>query len=128
MQVTQRGVEVAKDPEVMQAVRRDLVVRPFNPQQAFPQSFRVFAETPSKVIVPLHWARKALAHLRLTDARPPRPTLDLRFAGHLKPELRQPEAVRAVTDAWAARGGALLCLPTGYGEPGCRATSLLVCA
>lgn len=114
--ITQRGVEAPKTTDVLAAVRRDLVVRPFNPHQSFPTSFRVYAETPSKLIVPLHWARKALAHLPLRDARPPRPTLDLRFAGALKPELRQVEAVQAVQAAWRERGGALLCLPTGFGE------------
>ena len=114
--ITQRGVEAPKTPDVLAAVRRDLVVRPFNPHQAFPTSFRVYAETPTKLIVPLHWARKALDHLPITDARPPRATLDLGFVGALKPELRQVEAVRAVQDAWSARGGALLCLPTGFGE------------
>lgn len=116
VEVTHRGVEVPKCPEAMKLVRRDLMVRPFNPQQAFPQAFPVFAETPSKVIVPLHWARTTLCHLPWVDKRPaPAPMLH-EFAGALRPELHQPEAVAAVQAAWKAAGGAMLCLSCGMGK------------
>lgn len=116
VEITHRGAEVAKCPAVMQLVRRDLMVRPFNPQQAFPQAFPVFAETPSKVIVPLHWARKALSDLQWVDRRVAPARVDLEFVGTLKPELRQPEAVEAVQAAWKATGGAMLCLSCGMGK------------
>lgn len=116
VEVTHRGVEVLKCPEVMKLVRRDLMVRPFNPQQAFPQAFPVFAETPSKVIVPLHWARSTSSHLQWVDKRVAPTPVNLEFVGALKPELRQVEAVEAVQAAWRTTGGAMLCLPTGYGK------------
>lgn len=116
MHVTWRGAEVDKTPDVMKLVRRDLVVTPFSPQQAFPQSFRVYCESPSRVIVPLHWARKALAHLPATDTRAPVGKRHLEFVGTLRPELRQPDAAEAVLQAWQSTGGATLCLPTGYGK------------
>lgn len=114
--ITSRGAEIPKTPEVMAAVRRDLVVTPFSPQQSFPRPFRVFVETPSKVIVPLHWARKALPHVPREDARPLPGQTNLEFAGTLRPELRQLEAAQAVEAAWRERGGAMLCLPTGFGK------------
>lgn len=116
MEVTRRGAEVVKTPEVMKLVRRDLVVTPFSPQQAFPQSYRMFCETPTRVIVPLYWAKNALAHLAATDKRAGTERRHLEFVGELKPELRQPDAVAAVTEAWKRTGGATLCLPTGYGK------------
>lgn len=119
VEITHRGCEVIKCPEVMALVRRDLMVRPFNPQQAFPQAFPVFAETPSKVIVPVHWARKALSHLQWVDRRATPSRLNLEFVGTLKPELRQVEAIEAVQAAWKATGGAMLCLSTGYGKTVC---------
>lgn len=116
VEITHRGAEVCKSPDVMKLVRRDLLVRPFNPQQAFPQAFPVFAETPTKVIVPLHWARTALGHLPWVDKRAAPAHVDLEFVGELKPELRQDDAVAAVQAAWGTTGGAMLCLSTGYGK------------
>jgi hypothetical protein len=116
VEVTHRGAEVLKCPETMKLVRRDLMVRPFNPQQAFPQAFPVFAETPTKVIVPLHWARTTLGHLTWVDKRPAPTPMHHEFAGALRPELHQPEAVAAVRAAWKATGGAMLCLSCGMGK------------
>lgn len=116
MEITSRGVEVPKTPDILKLVRRDLVVAPFSPQQAFPHTFRVYAETPTKIIVPLHWARKVLGLLPVIDTRPPGSACSLEFTGTLRPELRQPEAASAVLEAWREKGGAMLCLPTGYGK------------
>lgn len=121
VRITHRGAEVPKTPELLKLVRRELTVTPFSPQQAFPASFRVYAETPSSLIVPLHWARKALAHLPFRDERQPAPPCQprLEFVGKLKPELRQPEAVAAVLDSWQNTGGAMLCLSVGMGKTLC---------
>lgn len=43
----------------------------------------------------------------------------------LQPNLGQAEAVQAVQDAWNTRGGAILCLPTGFGKT-CVAVHLAV--
>ena len=121
MQVSRRGVEIPKSPAVLQKVRKELTVTPFNPQNPFGKSFRVYLETPSHVVVPLHWARKAfgeeLGHTR--DMRVLGDPARMEFVGSLKAELRQPEAVESVLASLHAGGGALLCLATGLGKTTC---------
>ena len=116
MSITRRGVELPKLPGVMDRVRAELRVSPFAPQNPFPRHFRVYHETPASVVVPLHWARAAFPDVRLEDRRAPGEAASLRFAGVLRPELRQLEAARAVQDAWRERGGAMLCLDCGLGK------------
>ena len=117
MELTSRGAEILKcTPNIMKLVNKELMVAPLSPQDPFPKKFRVYAETPTKVIVPVHWARKALAHLPQTDSRAPGQSIACAFAGTLRPELSQPEAAAAVQSAWRQTGGALLALPPGYGK------------
>lgn len=119
VRVTRRGVEVPKDSAVGALVRKELLVAPISLNDPFPKHFRVFLETPTRYIVPLHWARTALQPFRpqWVDTRPePRRLPHMRFAGTLRAELQQPQAVRAVQDSWAQCGGAMLCLPVGYGK------------
>lgn len=120
--VTRRGVVLPKTPDVMAKVRRELTVAPFSPQNPFPKPFKVFVETPSEVVVPLHWFRKAFG-ARPTDARSPGEHASMRFDGQLREELRQPEAAEAVLGALRSTGGAMLCLATGLGKT---ATALYV--
>ena len=118
--ITLRGVEVDKaclDARTVTRLRRDLTVAPFSLNDPFPKSFRVFLESPTKYVVPLHWAREVWPTLE--DARPEGDDVALEFAGSLRADLRQPEAVRAVQTSWEACGGAMLCLPVGFGKTTC---------
>lgn len=121
VRVTRRGVEIPKDgtdPRILALARKELHVAPVSLNDPFPKKFKVYLDDPDALVVPLHWARKALDpfDVRWVDARPPGQDADLAFVGALRPELRQPEAVRAVTDSWKAGGGAMLCLPVGFGK------------
>lgn len=119
MRITRRGAELPKTPDILTTVRKDLVVTPFSPQNAFPKSFRVFVETPDTVVVPLHWARATLPALTACDDRRMPDERPMRFAVPLKAELRQPEAVEAVLRQLRGTGGAMLCLATGLGKTVC---------
>ena len=117
--ITRRGVEIPKpDPRMAALVRKELRVAPVSLNNPFPAAFNVYLDTPEAWVVPLHWARTALAPfgVRWTDRRGPGQDAVLTFDGALRPELRQPEAVAAVEQSWTACGGALLCLPVGFGK------------
>ncbi len=120
MFVSRRGAEIprhAASPADVAALRRELTVAPNALNQPFPQKFKVYAEAEGAYVVPLHWAKK-WGRLRLTgdDARGPGADIDVKYAGALRGELRQPEAAGAVREAWARTGGATLCLPVGFGK------------
>ncbi len=113
--VTARGVELPKTPEWAALVRRELLVAPVAFNDPYPKKFRVFLETPTTFVVPLHWALAKGADP--AEARPPPEKRPLRFSGTLRADLAQPAAARAVIETWNAnRGGALLCLAPGYGK------------
>lgn len=121
--ITRRGVLIPKariPPQIEALVRRELHVAPVSLNDPFPKKFRVFLESPSVYVVPLHWARKALEpwNVRFRDLRPPAQRLShLSFNGTLRPELRQPEGVAAVMESWKTNGGgAMLCFPVGFGK------------
>ena len=136
MILTRRGAEVPRnDPVAAARVRRELTVAPISLNDPFPKKFNVYRETPTHFIVPVTWALTALPHLAVTDRRGTGlgTSAPLAFAGKLKAELRQPEAVEAVLRQWGldahgarlgggvggprpAGGGAMLCLPPGYGK------------
>jgi len=121
VRVTGWGAEVAKataPTAVVSLIRKDLTVAPISLNDPFPKKFRVYLETPAKYVVPLHWARQALAPFRprYVDARPAGRDADLTFRGALRPDLGQPEAVAAVERSWAECGGAMLCLAVGFGK------------
>lgn len=125
MRVTGRGAELAKPlaPDVDRLVRRELTVAPLCLNDAFPKKFKVFLDFSDKIVVPLHWAYQALRPLgaQFVDSRQPGDDAPrLRFRGELREALGQPEAVRAVDETWRTRdGGAMLCLPVGYGKTTC---------
>lgn len=120
MIITRRGVEVGKDrlPDHGAAVRRELTVAPLSLNDPFPKKFRTYLESPTKFVVPLHWALSKYPDARLEDRRGEGQAIDIgEFVGSLRPELRQPEAVEAVLKTWDDnRGGATLCLPVGFGK------------
>ncbi len=119
--ITPLGVELPNVPRVAALVRRELTVSPLSLNDPFPKKFKVFLESPTRLVVPLQWARAALAPFRprWRDARGPGEDARLDFRGSLRPSLRQPEAVQAVLDSWEACGGAMLCLPVGFGKTLC---------
>jgi superfamily II DNA or RNA helicase len=124
--VTRRGVEIPKDadPRILALVRRELHVAPTVLNDPLPKKFKVFVESPTAYVVPLHWARRALEPwgVRYEDKRTPGDAArgdaaNISFSGTLRAELRQPEAARAVIEGWKAHGGgAMLCLPVGFGK------------
>jgi hypothetical protein len=116
MNITREGAVLPKSQEIMARVRKDLVVTPFSPQNPFPCSFRVFGERPDTVVVPLHWARDAFPTMTIRDARPAPSPMTAPFNGVLRTDLHQHEAVAQVEQQWKHSGGALLCLPCGYGK------------
>lgn len=120
--ITREGATLDKrdaPPQVAQLIRRDLMVAPVSLNNPFPKKFRVFVERDDHWVVPLHWAREKLAPFGPTwvDRRAPAAPAALAFSGSLRGELRQHDAVRAVEKSWReCAGGALLCLPVGFGK------------
>lgn len=115
--VTRRGVEIPRGSPLAVDVHKDLTVAPVC-LNGFPEKIRVFLETPTKYIVPLHWARSK--GLKFDDTRSRGQSVELSFHGSLRRDLRQQEAVTAVIDTWKTNGGgALMCLPVGFGKSTC---------
>lgn len=117
--VTNAGALVPKsDSRLAALVRKHLVVSPVTLNDPFPRKFRVYRETQEWYVVPLHWAREALAPFGVTwrDARRHPAPVDLAFASRLRHDLGQPEAVEAVQRSLEGCGGALLCVPPGSGK------------
>jgi len=119
MRVTRRGVEVPQGANDA-LIRRERAVAPVALNDPFPKKFKVYLESPTKFVVPLHWARARLGtdgcKPGWDDARGEGEDADLRFRGSLRAELGQHEAVAAVQRSWDACGGAMLCLAVGYGK------------
>lgn len=124
LSITRQGVEIPKTHAQMSAlVRKDLCVAPVSLNDPYPKKFKVYLDLPTKYIVPLHWARAALKNFGVVfkDVRTPAtpaPAL-AEFKGALRTELNQPEAVKAVVESWKTCGGAMLCLPVGFGKTTC---------
>lgn len=115
--VTRRGVEVPKDSVLVGDVLKDLTVTPICLND-FPKKFRVYLESPTHFVVPLHWITRH--KVQFDDQRPRGQHIDATFHGSLRKDLKQPEAVQAVIDTWkSSGGGALLCLPVGFGKSTC---------
>lgn len=113
MLVTRRGVEIPKDSDLAPTIKKELTVTPLAFNDPFPKPFRVFTETPTKYVVPMHWARR---HGTLIDRRLPPSPAPLTFRGALRDDLFQKEAARRVLETWNEHGGAILCLPVGFGK------------
>ena len=94
-------------------VKKELMVTPAAFNDPFPKRFPVFLETPTKYVVPLQWAR---GRGEVIDARPPGAPARLEFRGTLRDDLHQKEAAKRVLEAWNEHGGAILCLPVGFGK------------
>ena len=119
--ITPEGVRVPATPALTSLVRKELAVAPVSLNDPFPKKFRVYLESANEYVVPLHWARTALEPFRVTwtDARPPPRPAPLAFSGALRADLQQPQAVKAVRESWERCGGAMLCLPVGFGKTTC---------
>ena len=118
IEITRRGAEIPKTPDTLRLARKELVVAPIDLQNV-PKTFRVFVETPTKLIVPVHWAVSTLRSPHIRDLREPPSKTRLEFQGALRPDLHQLEAVSAVRASWQACGGAMLSLATGLGKTTC---------
>ncbi len=133
MRVTRGGVVVG--PELAACVRRELTVAPVSLNDPFPKKFRVYSEAaeasdkaasphippplPGGFVVPIHWAVQLASPTSLRDVRVPGAPMTHAFNGHLRADLRQPEAVEAVLSLWRSHPvakGAMLCLPPGQGK------------
>lgn len=117
MRVTRRGLEIPKgqDARVEALVRRELTVAPVALNDPFPKKFRVFLETPTKLIVPVFWGKAhGLVAADVRGAGDNAPNLE--FKGSLRADLKQPEAVEAVLRSWDECGGAMLCTVCGGGK------------
>ena len=116
MELTRRGAEVPKSPDVAAKVRAGLVVSPFSPMDPYPKRFKVYIETPTKYIVPVHWALDTFPYLAVADTRSPGVDIDVTFVGALREDLHQPRAVASVLDQWQRTDGAMLCAIAGGGK------------
>lgn len=121
LQITRRGVHVPKAvADLATKVVRELTVAPVSQHPGgFVKRFKVYVETPTHFIVPLHWAQKAFPDVMFDDTRTKLPPVPMTFVGALKPDLHQPQAVAAVMENLRATGGAMLCLAVGYGKSTC---------
>lgn len=105
-------------PATLHRLRKALTVRPpWDPDKAYgppPKPFTIFLETPTRLYIPRFFAvQQGFPPPVLCPS--PAAHADLHFRGHLKAELRQPEAVQAAMKAFET-GGGMLCVPTGYGK------------
>lgn len=116
--ITRRGFEILKaevPKDVEALVRRELTVAPVSLNDPFPKKFKVYLESSTRYVVPLHWAR-AKGLVADADARGAGADIDVSFKGQLREDLRQPEAVAAVQRSWDQCGGAMLCTVCGGGK------------
>lgn len=118
--ITNRGLEVFKPCPHDAVIRRELTVAPFSLSDPYPQKFKVFLESSTRYVVPLHWARGAgiLGPGEGTpppdDARSEGAAVPLAFHGELRDYQRR--AAADVVRSWDECGGAMLCLPCGFGK------------
>lgn len=116
IEVTRRGAEIPKTSDTAALVRKDLIVVPFAPSDPYPKRLQVYAETPTKYIVPLHWARQSFPDAKWNDTRGPGKNIACSFVGSLLPDLKQPEAVHDVMASLQQCQGAMLCQHAGGGK------------
>lgn len=119
--VTHRGWEIhGADRDTLALVHKELIVAPL-PTSITPNpgSFSAYMSTPTKLIVPYHWAsNNFLGSEDLRPAAHPIPD-SVQFVGALQPKLNQPEAVAVTLSSLRAKGGAVLSLHTGAGKTTC---------
>lgn len=95
-------------------VVKELVVAPLSKIGLRPQPFKIYRETADGLCVPRFW-RPELGTVSVPEAS----RIACSFEGTLRADLHQPEACAAVLDRLRSTGGAILCLPTGYGKTTC---------
>jgi hypothetical protein len=110
-------MHVVSGPAHAARARKDLRVVPVSPGTPFPRAYKMYVVNDAGgLVVPLFWAAEAgLVELDPPRLPPPSPGL-ADFAAELRETLHQPEASRAVQAALSAKGGGVLCLPTGFGK------------
>jgi superfamily II DNA or RNA helicase len=116
MKASYLGLELPKPCEADSLVRRDLSVAPFTMNDPFPKRYKVFLESPAKLVVPFHWGLSniegAPGAQECRSAGEDAPGMV--FVGTLRPQQR--DAADAVLRSWDACGGAMVCLPCGGGK------------
>lgn len=116
-QLTRAGYVLSKPSPLLDRVRRELTVAPERDGEVCRSaSFRVFAESPTAVYLPRHYAESVLGLPKGTWKGGAPKACPMTFKGELKESTRQPEAVAASLDALKNQGGGILSLPTGYGK------------
>ena len=90
-------------------------VEPINKFTPGPAKFPVYRVSEKRYRVPRHWGLERF-ELHTTTWGINSLSIDTPFKGKLKSETKQPEAVKAVIESLDSCGGAILCLPTGYGK------------
>jgi len=118
--ITQRGFETSSNACVARA-RRELVFTPLSgaPGMPQPRAVRAYVDLGNGTIIAPQFWEPARAEGAVVDTRSEGADIECTFAGTLREDLRQPDAVRAVMAAWEKSGGAVLALPTGYGKTAC---------
>ena len=101
-------------------VERELTVTPEVNTDYAPRGipFKVYRRNKDVLCIPQHYGREKM-NPNPEDKRPDPLKVDIPFAGTLKTELRQDEAVNAVMESMDKSKGAVLTLPTGYGKTTC---------
>lgn len=123
IQLTRQGCIFPKQSlsiDIERRIRRELRVTPLTSSAApFPTSFDVYVETPTAIVTPLFWGQDLCLRekLPLTDTRTKGASIpNMLFHGSLRAQFQQPAAAEATLTSLQTTGGAVLCLPTGYGK------------
>lgn len=120
MGITRAGYVLSKPDtprSLIERIRRELTVAPERDGEVCRSaSFRVFAESPTSLYIPRHYAESVLGLPGGEWKGGPPQACAMTFKGELKESTRQNEAVAASLEALRTRGGGILSLPTGYGK------------
>lgn len=117
--VSREGVFIPKSFRgICNKAREDLNVAPL-PTTHVPRPFRFqcYVDYPEALLVPTYWARSR--GMILKDIRPPGNPMTHTFAGELRVDLEQPQAVAATVASLRSVGGAVLSLNVGGGKTCC---------
>lgn len=117
--ITNCGCVIANmSPITRQLVIHELTVSPTPTTHCpRPRCFKMFTERDGVLYIPTQFAIDKFAHMNFHDTRTPGKTHECNFQGSLRDN--QNHAVTACIDLMNARGGAVMCIPTGGGKTAC---------